>query len=285
MMIALLAASLAAAPTPCAPDPRVAAVAAAWEKRETIPALDLAGPDQARCFSQAFIARLRPKLGALVGYKVGLYSQAGRSAYHTDQPVLGRLYQSMLLAAGTAVPAAYGVAGSWESDFILVVKDDGLNTAKTRQEAYAHLRGYRPFIELSDRNYAADVPANVDRLVALDVGARLGVVGDEVALPPTPQGLRALVDTTVTATLKSAAPNTAAGEGVDRGVMRQTLGDPLDIVLFARDALLKEGGRLKAGDLISIGASTPAKPPRAGDVLTVDYDLVGAASSVSVEFR
>lgn len=280
MMIAMLAASLLAAPPPCPADPRAVEVAAAWRRQQAQGPLDIAGPDQARCFNQAFIAQLQPRLGALVGYKVGLYSQAGRKAYHTDQPVLGRLYQTMLLPAGAAVPAAYGVAGTWESDFILVVKDDGLNTAKTRQEVYAHLRGYRPFIELSDRNYGPDVAVTVDRLVALDVGARLGVVGEEVALPQTPEGLQALADTFVTATLKS-----AAGEGVDHGAMRQTLGDPLDIVLFARDALLKEGGRFKAGDLISLGASTPAKPPKAGEALTVRYDMAGAPSSVSVEFR
>lgn len=278
MLGVLFAAALAnAAPAPCPPEPRAAQVAADWLAKRPQGSIAINGPDQARCFQQAFVEALGPQIGPQVGYKIGLWSQGGRASYHTDRPVLGVLHARMLLPNGATVPAAYGVAPAWESDFILVVKDDGINWARNRDEVYAHLRGFRPFIELGARNYAPEVAVTVDQLTALDVSARLGVLGDEVPLPSDPAGLLAAA---VAATVTN-----ASGESIDRGRMLETLGDPIDAVAYVRDEVLRRGDRLKAGDLISIGASTPAKPPKPGQSLTVTYDLGGAPATATVHFQ
>lgn len=279
MIAALLAAAALAGA--CPSDPRVAGVAEAWVGRQAVPALEIGDAAQALCFRKALMTELSPQLGPVVGYKVGVFSAAGRKAYGTDRPILGELHEKMLLPDGATLPAAYGVGANWESDFILVVKDEGINAARTPQEIYAHLRAYRPFIELPARNYGPEVKVSAHQLAAMDVAARWGVIGPETPLPQTPQGMAALIGLSATSTVTS-----AEGTRVDQGKIAQTLGDPLEIVAFARDAVLVSGGRMKAGDLISLGVITPARPPQPGETLRVDYQVFdGPPTSVSVTFN
>jgi 2-keto-4-pentenoate hydratase len=264
----------------CPADARVAPTVELWLANQPIPALDVKGAEEARCFRSAFLKALQPGLGELVGYKVGLYSKAARAAYRTDVPKLGFLYDKMMIPNGGTAPANYAFGATWESDLLLVVKDDGLNTAKTREEIYSHLRGYRPFIELPARNYALDASLNADQVEALNVGAHMGVAGDEVALPQTPEGLAALVNFAVDVTI--AGPD---GTKTESGVAIETLGDVLEIARFARDQVLAEGGRLKAGDLLSVGVVTPARAPAAGQTVTIRYRVLPKPDTVSVNFR
>jgi 2-oxo-hept-3-ene-1,7-dioate hydratase len=124
----------------------------AWTERRPAPQLEFADVAAARCFQAAFIDRLQPSLGKLVGYKVGLFTKAGQERYGSSGPVLGRLYSKMLLPDGAAVRADYGVAPSWESDLLVVVGDPSINSAKSREDIYRALRGIRPFIELGKGN-------------------------------------------------------------------------------------------------------------------------------------
>jgi 2-keto-4-pentenoate hydratase len=265
----------------CPAESKAVAVAAQWRLRAPIAALDIADESQAVCFRQAFLAALRPDLGARIGYKVGMFSPAARKAFGIDRPRFGELYAKMLVPEGQAIPADFGgFGGVWESDLLLVVGDAGLNTARTREEAYASLRGFRPFIELTSRNYVANLQPTADQIAALDVGARLGVAGPEYPLARTPDGLAALENLTVEAIVRD-----ESGARTDQAVGRESLGDPLDIVLFARDALRAEGGSLQPGDLISLGIYTPARVPAAGQVVTVRYHLLAQPVSVSAEFR
>lgn len=275
-----LSATTSALAAPCPAQPKAAEVAAQWRAHEPIPALDIADEAQATCFRKAFIAALAPQMGPRVGYKVGMFSAAARKAFGIDRPRFGELYQAMLVPEGQAVPAGFGVGGVWESDLLLVVGDERLNEARTREDAYRSLRGFKPFIELTSRNYAEGFKPTAEQIAALDVGARLGVAGREYPLPQTPEGMAALQGLSVDAIVKG--PD---GERTEQAVARESLGDLLDIVLFARDAVLAEGGRLSSGDVISVGVFTPAHAPTPGQVVTVRYHLLARPVDVSVEFR
>jgi 2-keto-4-pentenoate hydratase len=234
----------------------------------------------ARCFQAAFLERLRPQLGELVGYKVGLFSKAGQDRYGADGPVLGRLYSKMLLPDGATVRADYGAAPAWESDLLVVVGDTSINTASSRQELYRALRSVRPFIELGNGNYEASVKVNALQLEALDVGARLGVVGREIRLAPGEQGLADFLNLSVETSVKNGEAVT-----VDRARAPTSLGDLIEVVRFARDALVAQGAALKPGDVISLGVFTPSKAPRPGDTVKVIYGLGGSAGEATVTFK
>jgi 2-keto-4-pentenoate hydratase len=269
----LLAAPLASAG--CTADARVASVAQRWLALEPQLALDDLDVTTGRCFRQQLMATLAESLGPVVGYKVGVYTPAARNTYRTDAPVLGVLRERMLVAEGTPIAVSAGVALVSEADFVLVVRDEGINAATSREEAYRHLRGFRPFIELPDLNYRGEVPPRLGQLIALDVNARLGVVGAELPLP----------DFEALAALSADVERTAGAErSTAKGIARETLGDPVQIVLAARDALRAEGGRLEAGDLVSIGTLTPPRPVRAGETLRVRYQLAARSAMIEVRF-
>jgi 2-oxo-hept-3-ene-1,7-dioate hydratase len=264
----------------CNDDPRVDVVATAWQLGQALPALDDLDLDTALCFQSQFMERMAQSLGPVVGYKVGVYTAGARETYTASAPVVGQLRQKMLVADGSAVAASAGISLVSEADFILVVNDAGINDVGTREEAYRHLRGFRPFVEVPDLNYARTVKPSLGQLVALNVNARLGVLGAEIPLQRTQAGFDGLANLTAEVTVKSAA------EGVlrARGVARETLGDPLEIVLAARNSLKGQGIALKAGDLISIGTLTPPRPVKAGETLSVRYSVATATAGVTVPF-
>lgn len=282
LLLPILLASVPAfaAAATCKPDPRVDASAKAWVVPAPQPPLAIE-PTEALCFRDALVKRVgeQLKLGPVVGYKVGAYSAAARAPIGAKEPVVGILLRRMVLEEGASVSVSFAVAPVAEPDFLLVVRDAGINTARSREEVYRHLRGYRPFIELPDNNNGPEVKPTLGRLMALNVNARLGIEGKEVPLPPTPEGFAALSNLTVRVAIQ-----TSSGTRHQQAKSTETLGDPVDIVIAARDLLLGEGRRLKAGDVISIGSIAVPHPPEAGEVLTVDYDIPGHPSRIRVQF-
>jgi 2-keto-4-pentenoate hydratase len=262
-----------------AADPRVEEVATTWLAIKPQQSLADLTPSDGICFRQQLMERLADKLGPVVGYKVGVYTQAARKTYGASRPAVGVLRQKMLFDAGVTVSASSGVASLSEADFLLVIKDDGINTATTREEAYQHLRGYRAFVELPDLNYIPTPKPSLGQLLAINVSARAGVMGKEVPLPQTSAGLAGLTQLAVDVVVD--APG---GPVTARGVAKETLGDPLEIVLAARDGLKAEGVALKAGDVISIGTITPARPVKAGETLTIHYTVAPSSADIAVKF-
>lgn len=278
-LLAASAAGPALAAEACRADPRVEAVAADWLAKRPQPLRKFA-PGQGTCFRQQLVARLIPTVGPVIGYKVGGYTKAAQATYNTDRPVVAVLLRDMLLPEGRPVPASYGATPLWEGDFLLVIKDAGINTATTREEAYRSLRGYQPFIELADRGYAADAVINLDQWKALNVSSRHGMAGKEVPLPQTKAGFDALAAMTVEA--EAVGPS---GSQKRSGVARVALGDPVEVVLAARDLLRAEGVALKAGDIVSLGSIIPPTPVKAGETVTVRYHVLGAPAVVTARFE
>jgi 2-keto-4-pentenoate hydratase len=114
-------------------------------------------------------------------------------------------------------------------------------------------------------------------LTAVNVGARLGVLGERVPVKATPEFVRALAEMTVTVTDQT-------GAELGRAQGKLILDQPLNAVLWLREELRRRGQQLKAGDVISLG-SLKALPPPPGQVITVRYEgLPGGPIKASVRF-
>ncbi|MDB5439873.1 MAG: fumarylacetoacetate hydrolase [Caulobacteraceae bacterium] len=279
VLLAGLAVGPAFAVETCRPDDRVKAVAADWLAKRQQPLRDIAS-GQGTCFRQQLIDLLKPSLGPVIGYKLGAVTKAAQATYKTDRPAVAVLLRDMLLPEGRAVPANFGVNPLWEADFLLVVRDAGINTAVTPQEAYKHLRGYRPFIELPDRGYADGATLTLDQWKALNISGRAGVAGKEIALPQTKAGFDSLAGMTVEVDVVG-----AEGATIQTISARDALGDPASLALVARDLLREEGVSLKAGDILSLGSLRPASKVKAGDAVTVRYHILRTPDAISVRFQ
>ncbi len=222
------------------------------------------------------VAELSASQGKLVGYKAGLTNPAVQKRFNTTEPVRGALLEKMLLDDGAEVPVKFGAIPFFEADLVVVVKDEGINQAKTPADVMKHLASIRPFIELPDLVTAKEQPLSAAIITSFNVGARLGVLGKPIA--PTPEMADALGKMTV-------VMRDQDGKELARVPGAAILGHPLNAVVWLADDLAKSGGKLRAGDILSLGSFTPPNFQKAGMTITVTYEGLPGNPSVSVRFK
>ena len=277
------AAQVVAATPGCLDDVAVNRLVADYNARR--PAADLPATltmADAACTRSRLQQRLAGQAGRLVGYKAGLTNPAVQKRFNTDQPVWGALYTDMLLGNGATVDAAFGARPLYEADLLVRVKDAAINHARTPEEVLQHIDQVIPFIELPDLVVQAPPQLNGAGVGAINVGARLGIAGQPIAVPATRGERYALLDAlermTVQLTDHSGAL-LASGKGSD------ILGHPLNAVVWLAQALLQEEITLQPGDLVSLGSFSPLLPPRAGLSVTATYLGLPGAQPVQVHFQ
>ena len=233
---------------------------------------------EALLVQKSFVKKLQPALGKPVGYKVGLVARESQQRFGLDAPVRGVLLEKMLLPNHAEVPADFAVRPLLEADLIVVVKDKGINEAQSIVEVAEHLKEVVAFIELPDSFLPTNPPPSGAMLVAGNVGARLGVLGQRLPVKGTADFVQALADMKVTIIDQ-------AGAELGRGEGRAILDHPLNAVLWLIEELHRSGERLKAGDLLSLG-SIKAVPAPSGKAVTVRYQgLPGGPIEAGVRLR
>ena len=187
----------------------------------------------------------------------------------------------MLPEGSLRVPANYGVTPLWEADFLLVVKDAGINTAKTREVvADRHLRGYRPFIELADRGWVPDTNLALDQWKALNVSGRAGIAGKEVPLPQTKDGFDRLAAMVVEAEVTG--PN---GPSKRTGVARETLATGWRWCWPRATCCTTRACPWRRATSSAWAASCPPRRSRRGETVTVRYNILARPDTVKAVFR
>ncbi|MBI4587483.1 MAG: fumarylacetoacetate hydrolase [Candidatus Rokubacteria bacterium] len=278
-MVLLLAPLAAQAEMPS--DANIKAVAEAWRAKKPAPsfgaAMSMAEAAKVQVRFNALIAR---DLGSVVGYKAGLTNPAVQKRFGYDRPIRGTLYEKMILPGPARVAAAYGTRPVLEGDMVAVVGDAvKLMAAKTPLEALQALREIRPFIELPDLVFDPQVKLDGPHLVAANVAARLGVLGEAIRLPATPESVAKLADMQV-----ELVDQTGAVLGKGKG--SDLLDNPLNAVLWIAESLRTEGKTLKNGDLLSLGSFTPLVPPKPGTTATLRYiGLTPTPAEVTARFE
>jgi 2-keto-4-pentenoate hydratase len=227
-----------------------------------------------------FVTRIRDVIGPRVGYKAGLTNASVQQRFGVDQPLFGVMLQKMLLESGAVVDAKFGARPMHEGDLMVRVGSASINDAKTREEALAGLDSVVPFIELPDLLFAQGVKMSAPAIAAINVGARLGVMGTPIPLNPEQDWLDRLRNFELTILDRD-------GQVLAEGKGSNLLGHPLEVVLWLKDALAEKDIRLEEGDLLSLGTVTKLFPAEAGARITARYtglDPSGPAE-VSVSFE
>ena len=275
----LLAPVLALAEMPS--DADIRAVAEAWLAKKPAPGFGAAmSMLEASKVQEQYKSLIAKDLGAVVGYKAGLTNPAVQKRFGYDKPVRGTLYQKMILSNPARVPAAYGARPVYEGDMIAVVGDAArLMAAKTPLEALEALKEIRPFIELPDLVFDPQVKLDGPNLLAANVAARLGVLGNPIPLPATAEAVRKLAEMKVEL-LDETGAVLGGGKGSD------VLDNPLNAVLWIAESFRADGKALKNGDLLSLGSFSALLPPKPGITVTVRYSgLTSTPAEVKVTFE
>lgn len=275
-------AAVAGAQAQCLSDEQVGVMASHYSAKTPAPNFQALTDEEGACSRAKFNVLLASSLGQVVGYKAGLTNPAVQKRFHTDKPVWGKLYEGMVQPGGFTTPAAFGARPLYEADLLVRVKDAAINHARTPYEVLQSVDQVIPFIELPDLVVQAPPQLNGPGVGAINVGARLGVAGQPVAVPATRAERYALLDAmermTVQLTDQSGAL-LASGKGSD------ILGHPLHAVVWLAQALQKEEITLRPGDLVSLGSFSPLLPPRPGLSVTATYQGLPGAQPVQVHFK
>jgi 2-keto-4-pentenoate hydratase len=272
--LCLAPASWAACPT----DEQVAAFVAEYRALSVSQGLGSALTlQEGRCAQAKVLRRLTADLGPVVGYKAGLTNPAMQQRFGVDHPLRGVLLRDMLLKSGAQVPAAFGARPFFEADFVVVVKDDGLARATSLRQAAESISHVVPFMELPDLMLDPKVTLTGPALVAMNVGARLGVLGEPIPMQTTDEFIDALASMTVTLNQD--------GVELHRGPGTAIMGHPLNSAIWLARDLERAGIRLQAGDLLSLGSFLPIAPPKPGSTASVKYLGLPGDPEVSVSFR
>ncbi len=274
-----LLAMLIAAPAraACLSDAEVAELFAAWEQRTPAANPVLSSPADGECSRAKFNKLLQAQLGPPVGYKAGLTNPAVQQRFGYDSPVRGTLYEPMLLPDGATVTAAFGARPLFEADLLVRVSSSAVNSATTPAGVLAGIDQLIPFIELPD--LLVEDPAALDgvAIMAINVGARLGVTGTPVPVQATAAFAQMLRDMQVI----------VRGDGIelDRGLGSDVLGHPLNVVIWLARDLARQGAALQPGDLVSLGSFSRLLPPQPGLAVAVEYLGLPGNPVVTVDFR
>ncbi|MCC7274618.1 MAG: hydratase [Alphaproteobacteria bacterium] len=282
MRYALAAALIAAVPVAeaaCPSDDAIAAFVAGYRALE--PARSF-GPgltiDDGLCAQARIVAALSTELGRQVGYKAGLTNKATQERFKVPHPVRGVLLERMLLPSGSTVTVPYGAIPVFEADLVVRVSDERINAAESDLDVLRSLSAAAPFIELPDLVFARGELVDGGNLTAINVGARLGVVGADVPVQATEAFAAALARMTVRMT-----DDTGRELAVAPG--SAILGHPLNVVRWLAGDLRRRGERLKVGDVLSLGSYSPLLPAASavGRTITVRYEgMPGGDVAVTV---
>ncbi|MBW6400479.1 hypothetical protein KPL78_21650 [Roseomonas sp. HJA6] len=280
LLLASLIALPLAAQAECPDEAAIERLAEALQDNQPSPAFTgMTSLADGFCAQARLVEELQRAWGRPVGYKVGLTSAPVQQRFGVNHPVRGVLLESSVsLRSGAEIPARFGAVPVIESDFLVRVRDDGINQAgHDRLEILRHLDVVIPYIELPDLVLSGGFDG--PNLLAINVGARLGVLGTPIPAEATQDFVDRLGSMTVTMVddrgqVRATAPGTAA------------LGHPLDVVAFLIEDLARAGLKLEAGQYLSVAGYSPTLPLEAGRTYTVRYDgLVAQPVSVSVRTR
>ncbi|HET7793298.1 MAG TPA: fumarylacetoacetate hydrolase [Rhizobacter sp.] len=282
MLTAVLLVASSLSHAECLTDAQAAALYDGFVAKTPAPTPEGLSEADGACTRAKLNALLAKRYGAVVGYKAGLTNPAVQKRFNYDKPVWGVLYEGMLVSNGAVVEAGFGARPLYEADMLVRVKSAAVNQAKTPAEVLDAIDQVIPFIELPDLLVQAPPKLGGPGVSAINVGARMGVMGKPIDVPPYRGERYALLDG-----LRDMTVILADGTGAElaRGKGSDILGHPLNAVVWLAEALAKEGRAMKPGELISLGSFSPLLPPKAGAGATVTYQGLPGATPVSVVFK
>jgi len=266
----------------CLTDAQVTTLVEAMTARQPAPNPEDQSEADGACTRAKVNALLAQRMGRVVGYKAGLTNPAVQKRFNYDKPVWGKLYEKMLLDNGAEVEAAFGARPLYEADLLVRVRSDAINQARTPMDVLEAIDQVIPFIELPDLVVQAPPKLNGPAVSAINVGARLGVVGKPIPVPAFRGDRYAMLDALARMEVRL---TDASGNVLGGGKGSDVLEHPLNAVVWLAEALRKEGLAMKPGELISLGSFSALLPPRPGLQVTANYHGLPGAVPVTVRFK
>lgn len=211
--------------------------------------------------------RIDLRAGAHAGWKIAATSGAGQRHIGADGPLAGRLYERCIVESGAELDAGSLRMRTAEAEFAFRLGQDLTPThARSPTQLASAIEHMIPAIEVPDTRFDDFLAVGLPSLVADAMCVAHVVIGQ----PAQTWAVEELAAQAVT--MRRNDRHVAAGSGA------AVLGGPLASLAWLVGELEARGERLRAGDLVITGASTPPNPIAPGDRLGADFGELGTVS-------
>ena len=218
--------------------------------------------DDAYAIQQINIAR-RVEMGArVVGYKVGITSEAIQNWLNVDEPDFGVLLSDMEIGDGDAIESAQLIQPRVEGEIAFVLKSTLKGTSFSRAEIISAIDYALPAIEIIDSR-VTDWKIKYEDTIADNASSARFVLGT------TPVKLS---DIDLVLAGMRLSKN---GAVVSTGVGAACLNNPINALLWLANTLGKRGVELKAGSVILSGALGKVSDVKSGDFVDLAISQLG----------
>lgn len=238
----------------------------------------------AQCTRTLFQKKLATTHGKLAGYKVALTNAEVQKNFDITEPIWGTYYANMLpnRKGKIIIDTQYGVHPIYQASLMVRVKSAAINKAKTPEDVLKHIDQIVPFVELAD--VAVQKPSELTAygFMAINTGARTGVLGRPLKVSKSASRRKRMLRQLQSMSVR------VIGEGgqlLGHGAGKDTLGHPLQPILWLIPKLQAQGLELKPKQWVSVGAFSPMLRPQAGQKVTVAYPGLTGARSLVLYFQ
>ncbi len=221
--------------------------------------------EQAYAIQDALRAELERKGEQIMGWKVGVTSQAAREAMGVEHPIAGFLLRSGQYASGAEVPLDRFANLGVEVEVAFRMRTKLMGPGVTADSAGLAVEGAFAALELPDFLFSSK-PRAAD-FVADGVHANAIVLGSP--LTPIRTLDLALEGVVYEHNGKIVATNTAA----------EVMGTPLNSLAWLANHLGSRGLSLKPGDVVMSGSICKLLRPKAGDTIRAKFTRLGSVSA------
>lgn len=206
---------------------------------------------------------------SIVGWKVGLTSEAMQQQLGVDQPDYGPVLSGWFLPDGATIARDTLIAVRVESEIGFVLKAPLAGPGVTRDEVIDATEAVTAAIEVIDSRIRDWKLKLVDTVADMASTARVLIGAERVA--PADLDLRLI-----------GVALERNGEVVETGAGAAVLGDPAAAVAWAANTLGELGVVMQPGQVVIPGAMHASVAAEAGDTFVARFDRLG---SVSVRFE
>lgn len=202
---------------------------------------------------------------ALVGHKIGLTSESMQTLLGVDEPDFGYILDDMVLANGSAVPAARFCAPRVEPEVAFLLRAPLRGPGVTVDDVRAATEAVAVALEIVDSRIA-DWKITLPDTVADNASSGSVVLGEWVSFDDS-------IDLSC-----ARASLCANGTEMDSGTGAAVMGDPVAAVAWLANALGSFGTDIMPGHFVISGSITSAPFVHPGDDVAATISGVGAVS-------
>ncbi len=185
----------------------------------------------------------------LLGWKMGLTSEAKRKQMNLDSPLYGFLSNRMQVDNGSVFLNQGLIHPKIEPEIAFLIGRD-LNSVPTRQEAYESIEAVAAALEILDSRYQEFRYFSMEDVIADNSSSSHFVVGPWVR------------DFSVLDLSSLTLEMTVNGQAAQKGISRDISGDPVLSLVQLCELLKARNQVLKKGSLVLAGAATQAEALR-----------------------